>query len=76
MDRNSPCALQDFVPFGAAAQKGEEEKRNYDFFLTAISRFYGGKTTLEVLMKVLVRQFDRPMITPNVWAHSLSLLGK
>ena len=22
-------------------KKGEKEKRNYDFFLTAISRFYG-----------------------------------
>ena len=23
MDKNSPCVLQDFVPFGAAAQKGD-----------------------------------------------------
>ena len=25
MDRNSSCVLQDFVPFGAAAQKGKEK---------------------------------------------------
>ena len=25
--RKSPCVLQDFVPFGAAAQKGKEKER-------------------------------------------------
>ena len=27
-ERKSPCVLQDFVPFGAAAQKGRKEGRN------------------------------------------------
>ena len=35
-----PLHSTEHRPFGAAAQKGEEEKRNYDFFLMAISWFY------------------------------------
>ena len=29
-ERKSPCVLQDFVPFGAAAQKEEIEKEEFE----------------------------------------------
>ena len=47
-ERKSPCVLQDFVPFGAAAQKGVKGPTNFSTLIVEIYYHFMLKNALKV----------------------------